>query len=199
MPTFAHQSRRQVAYAVGFAGQHPRFHLRFRRETARYERARADDSGANSDLGHGPAYVDFEWLVVFHQSGAFLVIRAKSNAGVRRIYSGASDREQGLRSDGGIVRILQSKELSSASAPHSLKDIEPGKALVFLSSMFSSPAATICACTRPGGKSDCSSNGSSSTCASGRSTCTSENAVKTQLRTAASVYVLVTTVRKRVS
>jgi hypothetical protein len=43
----------------------------------------------------------------FHESGAFFVIRAKSNLHARRRYSHPVDRRSGLRSDQTVLFILR--------------------------------------------------------------------------------------------
>ena len=77
------------------------------------------------------------------------------------------------------------------------RDPETGKTLVFLTNNFALPARTIAELYAAAGRSSCSSSGSSSTCASKRFFGTSENAVKTQIWIAVSVYVLIAIVKKR--
>jgi len=44
-------------------------------------------------------YLDFERLYGLHQSGAFFVIRSKSNTDLRRLYSNPVDKDSGVRCD----------------------------------------------------------------------------------------------------
>ena len=74
---------------------------------------------------------------------------------------------------------------------------ETGKTLVFLTNNWLFRPRRSAPSTRAAGRSSFSSNGSSSTCGSSGSIGTSENAVKTQIWIAVSVYVLVAIVRKR--
>lgn len=92
------------------------------------------------------AYVDFERLFTLHQTGAFFVTRAKSNADLRRVYSAPSDRAQGIICD---QTVVLSGFYSQQNYPIHLrrirfKDIQSGKTLVFLTNFFGPPAVTIC-------------------------------------------------------
>ena len=55
---------------------------------------------AGTFYGMDRGYLDYTWLSQFHQSGAFCVIRVKSNLKIQRPYSRQVDRFKGLlRSD----------------------------------------------------------------------------------------------------
>lgn len=147
------------------------------------------------------AYVDFERLFVFHQAGAFFVTRAKSNADIRRIYSAPSDRTQGIICD---QTVALSGFYSQKSYPLHLrrirfKDMESGKALVFLTNLFSPPAATICALYKARWQVELFFKWIKQHLRIKKFYGTSENAVKTQIWTAVSVYVLVAIVKKRLN
>lgn len=147
------------------------------------------------------AYVDFERLFVFHQAGAFFVTRAKSNADFRRIYSAPSDRTQGIICD---QTVALSGFYSQKSYPLHLrrirfKDIESGKTLVFLTNLFSPPAATICALYKARWQVELFFKWIKQHLRIKKFYGTSENAVKTQIWTAVSVYVLVAIVKKRLN
>jgi hypothetical protein len=145
------------------------------------------------------AYVDFERLFVFHQADAFFVTRAKSNADLRRIYSAPSDREQGIICD---QTVALSGFYSQKSYPLHLrrirfKDIESGKTLVFLTNLFGPPAATICALYKARWQVELFFKWIKQHLRINKFYGTSENAVKTQIWTAVSVYVLTAIVNKR--
>jgi hypothetical protein len=119
------------------------------------------------------AYIDFERLLGFTLSSAFFVVRTKSNILIQRRYSHPVDKSTGVRSDQTVV--LTSFESANAY-PDVLRrvsyfDAKTGKRLKFLTNNFALPALTIYG--------------------------TSENAVKTQIWIAVSVYVLVAVLRKR--
>lgn len=62
-------------------------------------------------------YVDFERLFALHSSGAFYVIRAKSNTQYRRRYSHPVDKTGGVRADQTIV-LTTSSSLRSYASKH---------------------------------------------------------------------------------
>ena len=97
--------------------------------------------------------------------------------------------------------ILSSVE-SATAYPDTLRkvsyfDAERSKRLKFLTNNFTLPARTIADIYRQRWQVSRSSNGSSSICESRPSTELSENAVKTQIWIAVSIYVLVAIVRKQ--
>lgn len=144
-------------------------------------------------------YVDFARLFVLDRAGAFFVTRAKSNADFRRIYSAASDREQGIICD---QTVALSGFYSQKSYPLHLrrirfKDIETGKTLVFLTNLFGSPAAIICALYKARWQVELFFKWIKQHLRIKKFYGTSENAVKAQIWTAVSVYVLVAIVKKR--
>ncbi len=117
-------------------------------------------------------YIDFERLFVFTLSSAFFVVRTKSNVLLQRRYSHPVDKSTGVRSDQTV--ILTSFE-SASVYPDPLRrvsyfDAETNKRLMFLTNNFALPALTIAKSTSAAGRWNCSSNGSSSTCASRPST-----------------------------
>ncbi len=81
------------------------------------------------------------------QAHAFFVARAKSNKDARRLQSATTDRHSGIICD---QTIALGGYKSSRNCPARLrrirfKDAESGKTLVFLTTNFILPAATICA------------------------------------------------------
>ncbi len=145
------------------------------------------------------AYLDFERLFVLHQAGAFFATRAKSNADLRRVYSAPSDREQGIICD---QSIALSGFYSQQNYPMHLrrirfKDIESGKTLVFLTNLFGPPATTICALYKARWQVALFFKWIKQHLRIKQFYGTSENAVKAQIWSAVSVYVLVAIVKKR--
>ena len=118
------------------------------------------------------AYLDFERLFALHEAGAFFVTRAKSNADLRRVYSAPSDRAQGIICD---QTVALSGFYSRKHYTHHLrrirfKDPESEKTLIFLTNLLVLRQRPFASCTKPAGKSNCSSNGSNSISASRSST-----------------------------
>jgi Transposase DDE domain/Domain of unknown function (DUF4372) len=145
------------------------------------------------------AYVDFARLHALHQAGAFFVTRAKSNMDARRVYSAPSDRAAGIICD---QTIALSGVQTSRHYPEHLrrvrfKDPETGKSLVFLTNQRTLPAATICALYKSRWQVELFFKWIKQHLRIKKFYGTSENAVKTQIWIAVSVYVLVAIVKKR--
>jgi hypothetical protein len=145
------------------------------------------------------AYIDFQRLFVFTLSSAFFVVRAKSNVLLERRYSHPVDKSTGVLSDQAV--ILSSVE-STTAYPDPLRkvsyfDAERSKRLKFLTNNFTLPARTIADIYKQRWYVELFSDGSSSICAIKAFYRTSENAVKTQIWIAVSIYVLVAIVHKR--
>lgn len=145
------------------------------------------------------AYVDFERLFIIHQAGAFFVTRAKSNADLRRVYSGPSNREQGIICD---QTVALSGFYSQKNYPVHLrrirfKDPETGKTLVFLTNLFGPPPETICALYKARWHVELFFKWIKQHLRIKAFFGTSENAVKTQIWIAVSVYVLIAIIKKR--
>jgi len=157
-------------------------------------------------------YVDFARLYALHLAGAFFVTRDKSNLKYQRRYSRKVDKSTGLRCDQTIV-------LTGLNTPdyypiplHRIKyhDTKTGKTFNFLTNNFTVPALTVADLYRyPPGELLLLRNSPSRWQVElffkwikqhlriksffG----TSENAVKTQVWIAISVYVLVAIIKKR--
>lgn len=147
------------------------------------------------------AYLDFDRLFSLHQAGAFFVTRAKSNTNFRRIYSAPSDREQGIICD---QTVALSGYSSQKKYPLHLrrirfKDIETGKTLIFLTNLFGPPAATICALYKARWQVELFFKWIKQHLRIKQFYGTSENAVKAQIWTAVSTYVLVAIIKKRLN
>jgi len=146
-------------------------------------------------------YVDFARLYVLHQAGAFFVTRAKSNIDARRLYSASSDRSKGIICDQTIaVAGAQTRQCYLEHLRRiRFKDLESGKTLVFLTNQRTLPAATICALYKSRWQVELFFKWIKQHLRIKRFYGTSENAVKTQIWIAVSVYVLVAFVKKRLN
>jgi len=147
------------------------------------------------------AYLDFERLFMLHNAGAFFVTRAKANSDLRRIYSAPSDRAQGIICD---QTVALSGFYSQKSYPHYLrrirfKDPETGKTLIFLTNLFGPPATTICALYKARWQVELFFKWIKQHLRIKKFYGTSENAVKVQIWTAVSVYVLVAIIKKKLN
>jgi Domain of unknown function (DUF4372)/Transposase DDE domain len=144
-------------------------------------------------------YVDFTRLNVLHQAGAFFVTRAKSNMVARRLYSAPSDRQSGIICDQTIALIgVQTRQYYPEHLRRiRFKDPETGKTLVFLTNQRTLPAATICALYKSRWQVELFFKWIKQHLRIKKFLGTSENAVKTQIWIAVSVYVLVAIVKKR--
>src|SRR5713226_6137557 len=144
-------------------------------------------------------YIDFQRLFVFTLSSAFFVVRTKSNVLLQRRYSHPVDKSTGVRSDQTV--ILTSFESASAY-PDALRrisyfDAETNKRLKFLTNNFVLPALTIAQIYRCRWQVELFFKWLKQHLRIKAFYGTSENAVKTQIWIAVSVYVLVAIVRKR--
>ncbi len=146
-------------------------------------------------------YVDFDRLYKFTLSSAFFVVRTKSNVLIHRRYSRPVDRSTGLRSDPTVILAT----LGSARAyPDSLRrvtylDMETNKRFRFLTNNFFLPALTIAKIYKCRWQVELFFKWIKQHLRIKAFYGTSENAVKTQIWIAVSVYVLVAIVRKRLS
>src|ERR1700746_3387795 len=143
-------------------------------------------------------YVDFARLHVLHLAGAFFVTRAKSNMDAHRLYSAPTDRTTGIICDQTIV--LDGHYTSQHYPEHlrriRFRDAETGKQLVCLTNQFGLPATIISALYKSRWQVELFFKWIKQhlriKCFFG----TSENAVKTQICIAVSVYVLIAIVKK---
>jgi transposase len=146
-------------------------------------------------------YVDFTRLYALHQAGAFFVTRAKSNLDAHRVYSATSDRSAGIIADQTIALdgYATSKQYPVHLRRVRFKDPESGKTLVFLTNQFAFPAATICALYKSRWQVELFFKWIKQHLRIKKFYGTSDNAVKTQIWIAVSVYVLVAIVKKRLA
>ena len=147
------------------------------------------------------AYLDFQRLYTVHQAGSFFVTRAKSNLDARRVYSAPVDRRTGVVCD---QLIVLNGHYSRLSYPEQLRRIrfkvpETGKTLIFLSNNKTLPALTICALYKSRWEIEQFFRWIKQNLRIKSFYGTSENAVKTQIWIAVSVYVLIAIVKKRLN
>jgi hypothetical protein len=145
------------------------------------------------------AYVDFRRLHALHLAAAFFVTRAKSNMDAHRVYSATTDRATGIICDQTIS--LDGPQTKGNYPEHlrriRFKDPETGKTLVFITNNFALSAATICALYKSRWQVELFFKWIKQHLRIKRFYGTSENALKTQIWIAVSVYVLVAIVKKR--
>jgi transposase len=144
-------------------------------------------------------YIDFARLYRFTQNMAFFVTRAKSNLDYIRRSSHSIDSGTGLRSD---QTILLKGPKTSQLYPDPLRrisffDIENHRRLIFLTNNFVLPALTIALLFKRRWKIELFFKWIKQNLRIKAFYGTSENAVKTQIWIAISVYVLVAIIKKK--
>jgi transposase len=147
------------------------------------------------------AYVDFKRLHVFHEAGAFFVTRAKKGIQFRRRYSRDIDASTGLRSDHTVVLAAPA---SRKHYPDPLRrihfhDAEQDRFLRFLTNNFDLPALTVCLLYKSRWQVELFFKWIKQHLRIKAFYGYSENAVKTQIWIAVSVYVLGAIVKKRLA
>jgi len=144
-------------------------------------------------------YIDFERLYVFTLSSAFFVVRTKENVLLDRRYSHPVDKATGVRSDHTVILTA----INSAMVyPDPLRrvsylDVETRKRFKFLTNNFTLPALTIAQIYKSRWQVELFFKWIKQHLRIKAFYGTSENAVKTQIWIAVSIYVLVAIVRKR--
>ncbi len=144
-------------------------------------------------------YVDFERLYVFTLSAAFFVVRTKSNVLLQRRYSHPVDKTTGVRSDHTVIltAIDSVKAYPERLRRISYLDVVTRKRFKFLTNNFTLPALTIALIYKSRWQVELFFKWIKQHLRIKAFYGTSENAVKTQIWIAVSVYVLVAIVRKR--
>jgi IS4 transposase len=145
------------------------------------------------------AYIDFERLFIFTLCSAFFVVRSKENVLLQRRYSHPVDKTTGVRSDHTV--ILTAFDTATAY-PDALRrvsylDVETKKRLKFLTNNFALPALTIAEIYKCRWQVEIFFKWIKQNLRIKSFYGVSENAVKTQIWIAVSVYVLAAIVRKR--
>ena len=145
------------------------------------------------------AYLDFRRLYEFNQCAAFFVVRAKSNTQLKRLYSKPVDKSTGVQCDQIVVLtgFYSRKDYPAKLRRIRFFDSETNKRLVFLTNQFDLPPETIAALYRCRWQVELFFKWIKQNLRIKSFYGTSENAVKTQIWIAISVYVLVAIIKKR--
>ena len=146
-------------------------------------------------------YTDFSRLHAVTQASAFFVIRAKSNLKCRRLYSHPVDKSTGVVCDQSILLTVTK---SAGDYPDRLRrvryyDAETDKTLVFLTNNFFLPAITIAQLYKQRWQVELFFKWIKQHLRIKSFFGTSENAVKTQIWIAISVYLIVAIIKKRLN
>jgi transposase len=144
-------------------------------------------------------YIDFERLYAFSLSSAFFVVRTKKNVLLQRRYSHEVDKNTGVRSDHTVIltAINSIKVYPDALRRVNYVDPETNKRFRFLTNNFVLPALTIARIYKSRWQVELFFKWIKQHLRIKAFYGLSENAVKTQIWIAVSVYVLVAIVRKR--
>ena len=146
-------------------------------------------------------YLDFARLYRLTQCSAFFVIRPRRNFQFRRLYSHPVDKSTGLRYDQTIVLTTF---YPAKDYPHKLRrikyyDAAKDKTLTFLTNNFALPPLTIAELYRCRWQVELFFKWVKQNLRIKSFYGTSQNAVKTQIWVAVSVYVLVAIIKKRLN
>jgi transposase len=146
-------------------------------------------------------YLDFERLYFLTLSAAFFVVRTKSNVILQRRYSHPVDKTTGVRSDHTVILTAAGsvKVYPEALRRVSYLDVETRKRFKFLTNNFTLPAIVIAQIYKSRWQVELFFKWIKQHLRIKAFFGTSENAVKTQIWIAVSVYVLVAIVRKRLA
>ena len=144
-------------------------------------------------------YVDFARLHALTRGLAFFVTRAKANLKFDRLYSAPVDRSTGLICDqtGRLGIALSAQKYPDKLRRVKYRDAESDKELVFLTNNFELPALTIAALYKQRWQVELFFKWIKQNLRIKTFYGTSENAVKTQIWIAVSVYLIVAIIRKR--
>ena len=146
-------------------------------------------------------YLDFKRLHRIQQASAFFVTRAKSNFKFKRLYSNRVDKSTGVQCDQIIVLtgFYAKKDYPDKLRRIRYHDAEHNNTLVFLTNNFTLPALTIAKLYRCRWQVELFFKWVKQHLRIKAFYGTTENAVKTQIWIAISVYVLVAIVKKRLN
>ena len=144
-------------------------------------------------------FFDFARLYRFHQAGSFFVIRAKARTQAQRRYSHPVNRSTGLICDQTIflTGVHSPQDYQAPLRRIRFKDPQTAKTLIFLTNNFVLPAFTITELYRGRWQVELFFKWIKQHLRIKAFFGTSENAVKSQIWIAVSVYVLVAIVKKR--
>ena len=143
-------------------------------------------------------YLDFERLFALHQCGSFFVVRAKANTRLRRLYSRPVDKACGLRCDQIVVPVgfYSRKHYPGKLRRIKFFDVDKDSRINLLTNQMLLPAPTITELYRCRWQVELFFKWIKQHLRIKAFYGTSENAVKTQIWIAISVYVLVAIIKK---
>jgi len=146
-------------------------------------------------------YLDFGRLYIFHQCLTFFITRAKGNFQFRRLYSHPIDKSTGLKCDQTIVltSFYPAKDYPEKLRRIHYVDKETEQNMVFLTNCFTLPAITIAQLYKCRWQVELFFKWIKQHLRIKAFFGTSENAVKTQVWIANSVYVLVAIIKKELN
>jgi len=146
-------------------------------------------------------YLDYTRLYSLSQSAAFFITRGKSNLKCRRVYSHPVDRSTGMICDQSVMLTVPKSAIAYPDKLRRVKyyDAETQKILVFLTNNFTLPPLTICMLYRCRWQVELFFKWIKQNLRIKTFYGTSENAVKTQIWIAVSVYVLVAIMKKQLN
>jgi len=144
-------------------------------------------------------YVDFKRLYTMHSTGAFFLIRAKSNSLYKRRYSHKADTSTGVICDQTIVLTGLKTSVDYPQALRRVKyhDAATGKIFNFLTNNFTISAQTVADLYKQRWQVELFFKWIKQHLRIKSFYGTSENAVKSQIWIAVSVYVLIAIIKKR--
>jgi len=144
-------------------------------------------------------YLDFSRLFSLNQTPAFFIIRSKTNTKMRRLYSHPVDVSCGLRCDQTVVLTGYNSRKDYPQKLRRIRYVDEQQALqlIFLTNHFTLPALTISDLYRCRWQVELFFKWIKQHLRIKAFFGTSENAVKTQIWIAISVYVLVAILKKR--
>jgi hypothetical protein len=154
---------------------------------------------ANSFYIMDRGYVDYKRLYRIHLCSAFYITRAKDNMNYRRLYSRPVDKSKGVLCDQTIVlnNYYAQKDYPEKLRRIKFHDVETGKVLIFLTNNFHLTAAEVAQLYKHRWKIEMFFKWIKQHLKIKSFWGHSENAVKTQVWIAISVYVLVAIAKKR--
>lgn len=144
-------------------------------------------------------YIDFSRLYRWTLSGVFFVVRSRKKLEFKRVYSHEVDKSTGLRCDQKIVLTNSFKDYPQQLRRIRLFDAETGKRITLLTNDFSLPAFTITQIYKYRWKIELFFKWIKQHLRIKSFFGTSENAVKTQIWIAISVYILIAIIKKRLN
>jgi hypothetical protein len=146
-------------------------------------------------------YVDFRRLHAFHVAHAFFVTRTKSNMKYHRVYSQSVEKSKGIMADQTVALdgFYTSKDYPEHLRRISFCDPDTGKRLVFMTNNFTLAAEIVAALYKKRWQVELFFKWIKQNLRIKHFYGTSENAVKTQIWIAVSVYVLVAIIKKELA